>query len=415
MAVIRAFKALRPRKDLCEKVVAPPYDVVSSQEAREIVRVNPLSFLRITKPEVDLPEGIDIYDDAVYKKGADNLLEFIQKGILVKDNEPHLYLYVQQMEDRVQHGIVGVFSCKEYRDGLIKKHENTREEKEIDRMKHIEVTNAQNGPVFLLYRNNNELSNIVHTVRLSSPVYDFMDNGIRHTFYIIRKDIEDQIIEHFKAIPYLYIADGHHRSAAAARVWEKRMRENPAHSGNEAYNFFLAVVFPHDELYIMDYNRVLKDLNGDSPHKFMENLKKNFNIEKVSEKGSPYKPVKMHEFGMYLDGVWYRLTAREQIINARSPVESLDVFILQEFVLDPLLGIKNPRKDKRIDFIGGIRGLGELENKVDKEGYRLAFAMYPTTIEQLMRVADAGLTMPPKSTWFEPKLKSGLFVHLLDE
>ncbi len=416
MAIIRPFKALRPRKDLVLKVQSPPYDVVSTEEARELAKDNPFSFLHITRPEIDLPLGIDLYDERVYLKAKENLERFIKDGILFKDEKPMLYLYVQKMGDRVQHGIVGVFSCEEYDRGIIKKHENTRIEKEIDRTKHIEYTNAQNGPVFLTYKARKDLRDIVKDfVNSTTPEYDFEVDGVRHTFYLIDDDeLIKKIVDIFGSIDYLYIADGHHRSAAASRVWKKRKEENPNHTGEEPYNFFLAVAFPHDELFIMDYNRVVKDLNGLSKEDFIKKVGEKFDIEEKSKRGNPYRPEKRHTFGMYLDGKWYKLTAKPEIIDENDPVKRLDVAILQDNLLDPILGIRNPRKDKRIEFVGGIRGLSVLEEKADKTG-GVAFSMYPTSIEELMAVADAGLVMPPKSTWFEPKLRSGLFVHKLDE
>ncbi len=416
MAVVRPFKALRPRKDLVLKVQAPPYDVVSTEEARELAKDNPYSFLHITRPEIDLPEGIDLYDEKVYLKAKENLEKFINERILVKDEKPMLYLYVQEMEGRIQHGIVGVFSCEEYEKGIIKKHENTRIEKEIDRTKHIDYTNAQNGPVFLTYKAREDLKELVKNfVSSKSPEYDFVQDGVRHTFYVIDDDeLIKKIVDIFGSIDYLYIADGHHRSAAAVRVWKERREKNPNHTGEEPYNFFLAVAFPHDELYIMDYNRVVKDLAGLSKDEFLKKVSEKFEIEEKGAKGNPFRPEKRHTFGMYLDGKWYKLTAKPEIINEDDPVKRLDVAILQDNLLDPVLGIKNPRKDKRIEFVGGIRGLSILEGKADKTG-GVAFSMYPTSIEELMKVADAGLVMPPKSTWFEPKLRSGLFVHMLDE
>ncbi len=416
MATIRPFKALRPRKDLVLRVQAPPYDVLSSEEARKMAKDNPFSFLHITKPEIDLPEGINLYDEKVYLKAKENLEKFINEKVLLKDKKPMLYLYVQEMQGRIQHGIVGVFSCEEYDKGIIKKHENTRIEKEIDRTKHIDYTNAQNGPVFLTYKARDDIRELVEKIKKdSAPEYDFEEDNVRHTFYLIEDDTTvKKIVDIFGEIPYLYIADGHHRSAAAVRVWKERKEKNPNHTGNEPYNFFLAVAFPHDELYIMDYNRVVKDLNGLSKEEFLNKVRENFEIEEKGTKGNPFKPEKRHTFGMYLDGKWYKLEAKEHIINENDPVKRLDVAILQDNLLDPILGIKNPRKDKRIEFVGGIRGLGILEKKADETG-GVAFSMHPTSIEELMNVADHNLVMPPKSTWFEPKLRSGLFVHMLDE
>ncbi len=416
MATIRPFKALRPKKDLVLKVQAPPYDVVSTEEAKELAKDNPLSFLHITRPEIDLPDGIDLYDERVYLKAKENLDRFIKEGILQKDEKPMLYLYSQEMQGRVQHGIVGVFSCEEYEKGIIKKHENTRIEKEIDRTKHIDYTNAQNGPVFLTYRAREDIKDIIkHIVNTKSPEYDFTVDGVRHTFYLIdEEEVIREIIDIFARVDYLYIADGHHRSAASVRVWKQRKEKNPNHTGEEPYNFFLAVAFGHDELYIMDYNRVVKDLGGLSKEDFMKKVSERFDIEEIGDKGSPYKPQDRHTFGMYVDGKWYKLIAKPDIIDENHPVKRLDVSILQDNLLGPILGIKDPRKDKRIEFIGGIRGLHILENMADESG-GVSFSMYPTSIEELMKVADMGEVMPPKSTWFEPKLRSGLFVHMLDE
>lgn len=416
MATIRPFRALRPKKELVMQVQSPPYDVVSTEEARELAKNNPFSFLHITRPEIDLPLGIDLYDEKVYLKAKENLRKFIEDKILLKDPKPMLYLYVQRMGDRIQHGIVGVFSCEEYEKGIIKKHENTRIEKEIDRTRHIEYTDAQNGPVFLTYKARQDLKDTIRKfVDSAFPEYDFKVEGVQHTLYLIEDDkLIQKIADIFGSIDYLYIADGHHRSAAAVRVWKKRKAENPRHTGEEPYNFFLAVAFPHDELYIMDYNRVVKDLGGLSKEEFIKKVEDRFEVEEIGPKGNPYKPEKRHVFGMYLANTWFKLTAKTEFINENDPVKSLDVAILQDNLLDPILNIKNPRTDKRIEFVGGIRGLGILEEKVDKTG-GVAFSMFPTSIEELMRVADAGAVMPPKSTWFEPKLRSGLFVHMLDE
>ncbi len=414
MAVVRPFKGLRPVKDKAEKVASPPYDVISSSEAREMAKDNPYSFLHVVKPEIDLPEGIDLYDERVYQKGKENLERLKNEGVLIKEEKPVFYLYEQRMGDHYQVGLVCVASVDEYEKGIIKKHENTRIEKELDRTKHIETLNAQAGPVFLTYKNQEEIDSFIKEILSKvSPEYDFEVDGVRHTFYVINNDEWiNKIVEMFKKIDYLYVADGHHRSAAALRVRNNRREKNPNHTGDEEYNYFLVVIFPHNQMYIMDYNRVVKDLNGRDKEKFMEEIKEKFEIEEAPF--SPYKPESKHTFGMYLDGKWYKLKAKEGTYPENDPVESLDVAVLQNNLLNPILGIENPRKDKRIDFVGGIRGLNYLEELVNSGKWAVAFSMYPTSIEDLMAVADAGKVMPPKSTWFEPKLRSGMVVHELD-
>jgi len=414
MITIKPFRGVRPVKEKAAKIASPPYDVLSSQEAREIVQKNPISFLRIAKPEVDLPEDINLYDEKVYKKGKENLEKFIKQGLLIQDDAPSLYIYQQIMGDHIQTGIIACVSVDEYAAGIIKKHENTREEKEIDRAKHIDALNAQTGPVFLTYRHSStlDIDEIVLKITQTPLIYDFLsEDGIQHRCWLVneKQDIES-IQNAFSKVPYLYIADGHHRSAAAARVRKWRKEKNHHHRGTEEYNYFLSVIFPHNQLMIMDYNRVVKDLNDLSNDEFIQEVKKNFIIEAAQEM---FKPDKLRTFVMYLSNKWYKLTAKDKIIDEDAPVESLDVYILQTYLLDPILGIKNPRKDKRISFVGGIRGIEELKKMVDSGRYKVAFAMYPTNIESLMKVADANRVMPPKSTWFEPKLRSGIVVHLL--
>ena len=412
MAIIREFKGLRPIKEKVKEIASPPYDVLSSDEAREIVKSNPISFLRIVKPEVDLPPDIDLYDDRVYKKGRENLEMFIKEGLLVQDQEPSLYIYEQKMGDHIQTGLVACLSVDEYEKGIIKKHENTREDKEVDRSRHIDTLNAQAGPVFLTYRHREAIDNIISELKKSPPVYDFVsEDGVGHRFWVVsNKEVIEKLRSAFAEIPELYIADGHHRSAAAARVRKWRKEKNPSHTGDEEYNYFLGVIFPDNQMLIMDYNRVVKDLNGLSVDDFKKRIEEYFEITPVSER---YKPDAPHKFGMYLEGNWYILKAKEDIVDETHPVNSLDVYILQTYLLDPVLGIKNPRKDKRISFVGGIRGIRELERMVNSGEYKVAFSMYPTDIKSLMRVADANMVMPPKSTWFEPKLRSGIVVHLL--
>ncbi|NOX36337.1 MAG: DUF1015 domain-containing protein [Calditrichaeota bacterium] len=415
MVTVRPFRGLRPRKDLAAKVAAPPYDVLSSEEAREMARDNPYSFLHVNKPEIDLEPGIDLYDPRVYQKGAENLKRLIQQGVMFQDEEPRFYVYKQVMGSHEQIGLVACASVEEYEKDIIKKHEHTRPEKEDDRVRHIDHLNAQVGPVFLTYRADEEIDRLISEVIQHPPEYDFTsEDGVRHTFWVVSdpKWIQ-QIQAAFQKVDALYVADGHHRSAAAMRVKQKRQAENPHHTGEEEYNYFLVVIFPHNQMQILDYNRVVKDLNGMDRETFLRRIQEKFDVEALPE-GQRYKPRQPHTFGMYLQGRWYKLTARPGTFDENDPVKRLDVSILQENLLGPVLGIQDPRKDKRIDFVGGIRGLEELERRVDSGEWALAFALYPTSIEDLMAIADAGKVMPPKSTWFEPKLKSGLVVHLLD-
>ncbi len=413
MANIKPFKGLRPRKEYASKIASPPYDVINSREARKYVKHNPISFLHVVKPEIDLPEDTDLYSDAVYRKGKENLNMLIEKGYLIREMTPSFYIYRQKMGEHVQTGVVAAASCEEYKKNIIKKHELTREDKEIDRAKHIEVLNANTGPVFLTYRAKKEIDDIIEKLTDRKPEYDFTsEDGIQHTLYVISAPEEvSLIIDSFREIDTLYIADGHHRSAAAVRVMEKMKKADKNYSPEKEYNYFLSVIFPHNQMYVMDYNRVVKDLNGNSSSDFVEKLSKTFHISEFNE-NRPYKPGKKGEFGMYLEGKWYRLTTKDEFISD-DPVESLDVSILQNNVLSPILGIKNPRTDKRIHFVGGIRGLKELEQLVNSGEYKVAFALFPTSLNDLLSVADAGKIMPPKSTWFEPKLRSGLVIHEL--
>ncbi|NIA23434.1 MAG: DUF1015 family protein [Proteobacteria bacterium] len=413
MANIKPFKGLRPEKKYASKIASPPYDVISSKEARKYVKNNPISFLHVVKPEIDLPENTDIYSDAVYQKGKGNLNMLVEKGYLKRDKNPSFYIYRQKMGDHVQTGVVAAASCKEYKKNTIKKHELTRKDKEIDRAKHIETLNANTGPVFLTYRANKEIDDVIKKLTNRKPEYDFTsEDGIQHTLFVISDPDEvSLIIGNFRKINTLYIADGHHRSAAAVRVMEKIKKKDKNYSPDKEYNYFLSVIFPHNQVYVMDYNRVVKDLNGNSETEFIKKLSKIFQISEFNE-SRPYKPGRKGEFGMYLDGKWYRIIIKNEYITD-DPVESLDASILQNNVLAPILGIENPRTDNRIDFIGGIRGLSELEKLVNSKGYKVAFALYPTSLEDLLSVADAGKIMPPKSTWFEPKLRSGLVIHEL--
>lgn len=412
MAVIRQFKAIRPTPEMAEKVAALPYDVVNSEEAAEMVIGNPYSFLHVDKAEIDLPAGTDIYSPEVYEKAKSNLEKMITDGVLVQDEKPMLYVYELTMDGRSQTGLVACTSIDEYMQGIIKKHELTREDKEQDRIRHVDICNANTGPIFLAYRTVDEISEIVDNVKKNAPVYDFTaEDGIIHRAWIIDdEETINRLVELFKDVPNLYIADGHHRNASAAKVGLKRRNENPNYTGDEEFNYYLAVIFPSDQLKILDYNRVVKDLNGLSEEEFIKKLSEKFEIVETEGRA---KPNKAYDFGMYMDGKWYMLTAKDEI-KSKDAVKGLDVSILQDNVLIPILGIGDIRTDKRIDFVGGIRGLGELEKRVDSGEMKVAFAMYPTSIEQLMTIADENKIMPPKSTWFEPKLRSGLFIHSLD-
>lgn len=413
MAIFRPFKAIRPVPEYADKVAALPYDVMNSKEAAEMVKGNPYSFLHVDKAEIDLPEGTDLYSEQVYLKARENLDKLVSDGICEQDGENRFYIYRQIMNGRSQTGLVGCVSIDDYINSIIKKHELTRADKEADRINHVDYCDANTGPIFLTYRPQNEIAAIVNGWKEShAPVYDFVtDDGIANTVWVIDCDAtNEKIAELFAGVDYLYIADGHHRAASAVKVGLKRREQNPDFTGNEEFNFFLAVLFDCDELEIMDYNRVMKDLNGNSEEEFIAKISEKFDVELAGDEA--YKPEKAHTFGMLLGGKWYKLTAKEGTFNAADPVESLDVSILQNNLISPVLNINDPRTDKRIDFVGGIRGLGELERRVS-EDMCLAFSMYPTTLKELMDIADAGQIMPPKSTWFEPKLLSGLFIHKL--
>lgn len=413
MAVFRPFKAFRPKPELAAEVAAKPYDVLNSDEAREEAKGHPLSFLHVGKPEIDLDPSIDLYDPRVYEKGKENLQKLIRDGVLVEDSEPFYYIYAQTMFDRTQYGLVGCASVDDYWNDVILKHEKTRKDKEEDRCQHVRVTNAHTGPIFLTYKDKAEIDEIVNRYIEQKPNTDIITvDGIRHQVWVIsdKNDIA-KIRELLAGVDKFYVADGHHRSAAAAIVGRERQQANPNHTGEEEYNFFLAVLFPASHLYIMDYNRLVKDLNGHSKEEFLAKLEDLFVINKVE---GQFAPKKKGQIGMYLDGQWYSLDAKDKLFHPEDPVENLDVSILQHHVLAPILGIDDPRTSKRIDFVGGIRGLGELERRVNSGEMAVAFSMYPTSIEELMAIADAGKIMPPKSTWFEPKLRDGLFVHFLD-
>ncbi|MGI5920451.1 MAG: DUF1015 domain-containing protein [Syntrophomonadaceae bacterium] len=413
MAVVRPFRAYRPRVDLAAKVAALPYDVMNSDEAREMVKDNPYSFLHVDKAEIDLEIGIDLYDERVYEKARENLQEMMATGILVEDSRANFYIYRQVMNGRQQTGLVACASIDDYLNNIIKKHENTRADKEADRIKHVDYCNAHTGPIFLTYRSVAEISTILENWTEREPIYDIQaEDGIDHIIWVIDDAaVIRRLQELFQEVGNLYIADGHHRCASAVRVGQMRRKAKPDFTGEEEFNYFLAVIFPDKDLYIMDYNRVVQDLNGLGREEFLTAVKKRFEVTPHSGPG-PYKPKQKHRMGMYLDGQWYELKVREGSFPADDPVQRLDVSILQNQLLQPVLGIDDPRTDKRIDFIGGIRGLGELEKRVT-EGMAVAFSMYPTGIDELMDIADAGQVMPPKSTWFEPKLRSGLFIHKL--
>lgn len=409
MSTIRPFKGIRPREDLAPAVAALPYDVYSSDEAREIVNAEPMSFLQIDRAETLLPKGTNPYDDDVYQTAAETLNRMIENGSFIQDGAPCYYLYALTMNGRTQTGLVGCASVDDYRSGVILKHENTLEAKEQDRIRHIDTCSAQTGPIFLAYRPNEKLSEIIHTVQTAPSLYDFTSSdGVRHEVWLIDKasTIVD-ISEIFKSIPNLYIADGHHRAASAVKVGLKRRSEDPDFSGEEEYNYFLSVLFPSDELAIYDYNRVVADKNGYTFDQFLDTIKGKFDV--IPAGTQPVRPQQKGQFGMYADGNWYLVTAGSDLFSG-DPVKDLDVSILQDHILAPVLGITDPRTDSRIRFIGGIRGLGALKDAADQTG-GISFAMYPTSMTELMDVADAGLLMPPKSTWFEPKLRSGLFIH----
>ncbi len=412
MSQIRPFRAWRPRPDLAAQIASPPYDVLSSAEAREMAKGNELSFLHVIKPEIDLDPQIDPYDERVYAKGAANLQALIEQGALVREDQPALYVYQQKMGDHVQTGVVAGASVDEYESGLIKKHEHTRRVKEDDRTRHVNALNANTGPVFLTYVARSRIDRIVNEIRQRDAEYDFVSpDGIGHTLWIVSQPEEIQeLLDAFSEIPHLYVADGHHRSASATRVRAMRRDANTTHRGDEPYNYFLSVIFPHNQMKIMAYNRVVKDLAGMSPDAFLARIEERFDVE-PADRPEPSKP---RSFGMYFRDRWHRLTAKPGSYPEKDPVQSLDCAILQNNLLQPVLGIEDPRSDERIDFVGGIRGAAELE-KLCREGWAVAFALYPTSIQQLMSVADAGEVMPPKSTWFEPKLRSGLIVRPLTD
>jgi len=415
MAIVKPFKGLRPPKEIVKKLACLPYDVMNTAEARKMAEGKEYSLLRITRSEIDLSEGIDVHSQEVYDKAVENFNKFKKEGWLVQDAEPKFYIYAQTMKGKTQYGIVGCASVDDYLNGIIKKHELTRPDKEEDRMIHVRINNANIEPVFFTYRAVPEIDEIVENIiQNQKPNYDFTaEDGFGHHFWVIENDETNKRIEELFAteVPYTYVADGHHRTAAAALVGKEKRIQNPNYTGNEEFNFFLAVHFPDNQLQIIDYNRTVKDLNGHSSVEFIEKLKQKFVVE---NKGSEiFKPKSLHNFSMYLDGKWYSLTAKTGTYNDNDPIGILDVTILTNSVLEPLLDIKDLRTSKRIDFVGGIRGLVELKKRVDGGDMKVAFALYPVTMKQLMDIADTGNIMPPKTTWFEPKLRSGLVIHEL--
>lgn len=414
MAIVKPFKGIRPPKEYVEQVESRPYDVLNSEEARKEAEGNEQSLYHIIKPEIDFPVGTDEHDPRVYAKAAENFQKFQDKGWLVQDKKENYYIYAQTMNGKTQYGLVVCAYVDDYLNGVIKKHELTRRDKEEDRMKHVRVNNANIEPVFFAYPDNAELDAIVARYTAQEPVYDFIApiDGFGHKFWIIDKEDDIQAItKAFAAMPALYIADGHHRSAAAALVGAEKAKQNPNHRGDEEYNYFMAVCFPANQLTIIDYNRVVKDLNGLTAAQFLDALRENFVVEEKGE--AEYRPNKLHNFSLYLEGKWYSLTAKEGTYDDNDPIGVLDVTISSNLILDKILGIKDLRSDKRIDFVGGIRGLGELKRRVDSGEMKMALALYPVTMKQIMDIADTGNIMPPKTTWFEPKLRSGLIIHKL--
>jgi len=412
MAIIRPFRALRPPESLAARVAALPYDVMDTVEARAMANGNPYSFLHVSRPEIDLPEDIDIHSEAVYVQGGRNLTSFVTEEVLVQDKTDCYYVYRQKMGAVVQTGLVVCSGVDDYQIGVIKKHELTRADKEEDRVRHIDMLDANDEPVFYTFRHDEQIDGLLRTAVNGVPVYDFTtDDGVSHTLWVVsEQELISAFTTAFAAIPFLYVADGHHRSAAASRVRDMRKAANPCHSGTEEYNYFLTVIFPDSELNIMPYNRAVRDLNGHSLAEFMTLVSRNFEVTPLH---APLAMTEHHKFGMYLSGRWYELAAREDTFAADDPVACLDVSILQNNLLSPVLGVRNPRTDQRIHFVGGIRGITELERLVDSGDFAVAFALFHTTIDELMKLADADMIMPPKSTWFEPKLRSGLFVHQL--
>ncbi len=412
--IIKPFRGIRPPKTLVEKVSSRPYDVLNSEEARREAEGNPMSLYHIIKPEINFEPGTDEHDPKVYTSAVEHFREFRQKGWLVQDSQDKYYVYAQTMNGHTQYGLVVAAWVEDYMEGRIKKHELTRKDKEEDRMKHVRVNNANIEPVFFAYPHRDDLDQIIASITAGEPEYDFVaaPEGFRHTFWVINEpETIERITQIFKEIPSMYIADGHHRSAAAALVGNEKKLQNPHHTGNEEYNYFLAVCFPDNQLNIIDYNRLVRDLNGLTDEQFLEALKVDFEVEKMGKE--IYKPQRLHNFSLYLSGEWYSLTAKQGRYDDQDPIGVLDVTISSNLILDKILGIKDLRTDKRIDFVGGIRGLGELKRRVDSGEMKMALALYPVTMQQIINIADSGNIMPPKTTWFEPKLRSGLVIHEL--
>ncbi len=413
MSLVLPFKAVRPQQKFVSQVAALPYDVMTREEGQKAVLGNPLSFMHVEKSEIDVPDGTKSDDSIIYQTAKRNFIDMRTKGILLQDESPCFYIYRQQMGSQIQTGIVGLMSASEYDAGKIKKHELTRQDKEDDRIRHVDTVNAQTGPVFISYRERQNLNNIVDKITAGKPEYDFTaEDGVKHTVWVVSDAGQiEGIKKEFSEVDALYIADGHHRAAAAATIARNRRGQNKSADSANEYESVLAVFFPHTQLKVMDYNRAVKDLLGLTPEQYLEKISSCFMVSKNFTARSPQQ---LHDFGMYLGGEWYKITIKEGVYNENDPVASLDAAILQDHLLDPVLGIKDPRVDDRIKFIGGIRGMDELEKLVNKDGFTVAFSLYPTTMEQIINVADAGAIMPPKSTWFEPKLRSGIFTHKLD-
>lgn len=409
MAEIKPFLCTRPKEEFANRVAALPYDVFNREEAKQETKKEPMSFLKVDRAETQLEDDIDIYDKRVYQKAKELLKEMEEEEILFTEQKEYYFIYELTMNERSQTGIVACASIDDYLNNNIKKHENTRAEKEEDRIRHVDICSAQTGPIFLAYRSNIYINQIVEAVKKEKAIYDFTAaDGVRHTVWRVEEENNIEAIERtFASIQEIYIADGHHRAASAIKVGLKRRKEHNNYDGTEAFNYFLSVLFPDDQLMILDYNRVVKDLNGWTKEEFLQKIEENFIVKIIGKE--EYHPQRKHEFGMYIEGQWYCLTAKEKIC-IEDPIKGLDVSILQDYLLSPILGIENPKTDNRIDFIGGIRGLKELKRRVEMD-MKVGFAMYPTSIQELFQVADAGLLMPPKSTWFEPKLRSGLFIH----
>ncbi len=411
MAIIKAFKALRPVQDLASKIAALPYDVMNSEEAREMVKGNQYSFLHVDRAEINLPKETNIYDKVVYEKARDVLDKMIEDGLYVQEEKPCMYIYRQTMKGKSQTGLVICTSIDDYINNKIKRHEHTRKDKELDRINHVDYCDANTGPIFLTYRNQDEISRIMDKWTQNRPLYDFIsEDGNGHTVWIIDNDSDiERLTTLFERVDSLYIADGHHRAKSAVEVGLKRRKENPGYTGEEEFNYFLAIAYPDNQLEVLDYNRTVRDLNGLSEEEFLNAIEKDFKV-KVSEK--PIKPVRRHTFGMYMNNTWYELEAKDGTFNEEDPMDRLDVSILQNNLLSPILGVDDPTRSDRIEFIGGIRGIKELEKRANKD-MKVSFSMFATTTDDIMSIADSGMIMPPKSTWFEPKPRSGLFIHKL--